>query len=107
MRPVWVSSDAGNPIDLINEFITHHTDQKRYDFASIIYSMNSIDQLKVRPQGDDSSVTFESTLFYVLLLNEVRQAHGVQRRLWLAMLIQTSAKNYPRLVEGIGFLQLN
>ena len=36
--------------------------------------MNSIDQLKVRPQRDDSATfTCKSTLFYVQLLNEVRQ----------------------------------
>ena len=41
--------------------------------------MNSIDQLKVRPQRDDGA-TFKSTLVYVRLLNEVRQAHWVLAR---------------------------
>ena len=95
MRPVWVSSDARN-LNLSR----HHTDQKRYNFASIIYdsllgavefnwsvkSLTSVRRLNQHYFMFDCWMKFDN-------LTEFNDD-------WLVMLIQTSNKNNPRQVEG-------
>ena len=95
MRPVWVSSDAGN-LNLSR----HHTDRKRYNFALIIYdsllgavefnwsvkSLTSVQRLNQHYFMFNCWMKFDK-------LTEFDDD-------WLVMLIQTSNKNNPRWVEG-------